>query len=111
MLSKSRGGTHYNVGKYEPKSTSDRLHYRLQTVTRAVTNALIQEPVSKIRANWHNSRFGIYQLSTFSYPQFLTANTSLAGLRSPLQLIRRGASKNRSLNPSFSYNATIRSVA
>ena len=29
----------YNVGKYEMKLRFDRLHYRLQTVTRPVTKA------------------------------------------------------------------------
>jgi hypothetical protein len=75
----------------------------------ALSNALIE--LSFTGVSYHtttprkaSSRVGIY-------PQFLTASTSFAGRRSPLQLIRRGASRNRSLKPSFSYRATILSVA
>ena len=42
---------------------------------------------------------------------FFIARTSLAGVLSPVQLIRLGASSKRSLKPSFRYRSTIRSVA
>src|SRR2546425_5551213 len=37
----------------------------------------------------------------FRSQKFLRASTSFAGVRSPVQLIIRGASRKRSLNPSF----------
>ena len=46
--------------------------------------------VSGVSASWQRA-----------YPRFRTASTSRAGVRSPVQLIRRGASRKRSLNPSF----------
>ncbi len=46
-----------------------------------------------------------------AHSKFLKAKTSFAGVRSPVQLIRLGASRKRSLNPSFLYALMNRSVA
>jgi hypothetical protein len=53
----------YNVGKYEVKLRSDRLHYRLQTVTRTVTRG----PVTSVgwRVSGGQCRGGRKALRTF----------------------------------------------
>ncbi len=71
--------------------------------------------VSPIRQSRQNHRFQdaacsrIARSTHISIPR--TAKTSRAGERSPVQLMRRGPSRNRSENPVSSYKRTILSVA
>src|SRR5260370_42697545 len=50
-------------------------------------------------------------VSAQSAQRFLRARTSIAGVRSPVQLIIRGALRNLSLNPKSRYSRTILSDA